>query len=69
MDSMTLIAINDPTGNIAVADYGNNRVQLFGSEGKYLKAISAKELIEPSSVAFTRSSDLIVIASYKIFLF
>ena len=63
------IVINDSTGNIAVADYGNNRVQLFRSEGKYLKTISAKELIEPSSVAFTRSSDLIVIASYKIFCF
>jgi len=63
------IAINDTTGNIAVADSGNNRVQLFSSEGEYLKAISTKELIEPTSVAFTRSSDLIVIASNKIFCF
>ena len=63
------IAINDTTGNIAVADSGNNRVQLFNSEGEYVKAISAKELIAPTSVAFTRSSDLIVIAFHKIFCF
>ena len=63
------IAINDTTGNIAVADYGNNRVQLFSSKGKYLKTVSAKELNETTSVAFTRSSDLIVIASCKIFCF
>ena len=63
------IAINDTTGNIAVADRGNNRVQLFSSAGGYLKAISTKELTEPTSVAFTRSSDLIVIASRKIFCF
>ena len=63
------IAINDTTGNIAVADSGNNRVQLFNSEGKYVRAISTKELIKPSSVAFTRSRDLIVIASHKIFCF
>ena len=63
------IAINDTTGNIAVADRLNNRVQLFSSEGEYIKAISAKELIGPNSVAFTRSSDLIVIAPDMIFFF
>ena len=63
------IAINDTTGNIAVADYDYNRVQLFSSEGNYVKAISTKELIRPISVAFTRSSNLIVIASCKIFCF
>ena len=63
------IAINNTTGNIAVADFNNNRVQLFGLEGEYIKAISAKELIRPISVAFTRSGDLIVIASCKIFCF
>jgi len=63
------IAIDNTTGDIAVADIDNNRVQLFSSEGKYFETISAKELIEPTSVAFTRSSDLIVIASCKIFRF
>ena len=63
------IAINENTGNIAVADFDNNTVQLFSSEGKHLNTISGKEIIKPSSVAFTRSSNLIVIASYQIFCF
>ena len=63
------IAIDENTGNIAVADSNNNRVQLFNSEGKYLNTVSHKEIINPTSVAFTRSSNLIVIASRKIFRF
>ena len=63
------IAINDTTRNFEVADFDNNRVQLFSSEGNYVKEISTKELIKPTSVAFTRSSDLIAIASDKIFCF
>jgi len=63
------IAINDTTGNIAVADFSNNRVQLFSSQGEYLKAITTKELTGPTIVAFTRSSDLIVVASRRIFCF
>ena len=63
------IAIDDRLGNIAVADYNNNTVQLFSSEGKHLNTVSGKEIIQPSSVAFTRSGDLIVIASNKIFCF
>ena len=63
------IAINDKTGNVAVADKYNNRVQLFSSEGKNLKTISDKKLIKPSSVAFTRSGELIVIASGKMLCF
>ena len=63
------IATNDKTGNIAVADSGNNRVQIFSSEGKHLKTLSAKKLIYPTSVAFTSSTDVIVIAVDKIFCF
>ena len=63
------IAIDEYTGNIAVADRYSNRVQLFNSEGKYLNTICHKEIIRPTSVAFTRSSNLIVIASRKIFRF
>ena len=63
------IAIDENTGNIAVADLLNNRVQLFSSEGKPLNTINGKEIINPSSVAFTRSSNLTVIASGKIFRF
>ena len=54
------IAIDDRTGNIAVADYNNNTVQLFSSEGKHLNTVSGKVIIQPSSVAFTGSGDLIV---------
>ena len=63
------IAIDENTGNIAVADALNNRVQLFSAEGKHLYTISGKEIINPTSVAFTRSSNLIVISSRKIFCF
>ena len=63
------IEMNDTTGNIAVADFDNNRVKVFSLEGEYIKGVSAKELIQPTSVAFTRSTDLIVISSCKIFCF
>ena len=63
------IAIDENTGNIAVADFSNNRVQLFNSEGQYLNTVSDEEIIRPTSVTFTRSSNLIVIASRKIFRF
>ena len=63
------IAINDKTMNIAVADLSNNRVQLFYPDGSYLKDIGAGKLTRPTSVAFTRSSEVIVVASAKIFCF
>ena len=63
------IAINNNTGNVAVADKSNNRVQLFSSKGNDLNTISDKELIKPTSVAFTRSGELIVIASGKMLCF
>ena len=63
------VTLDENTGNIAVADCNNNRVQLFSSEGKHLNTMSGKEIIKPTSVAFTRSSNLIVIASDKIFCF
>ena len=62
-------AIDENTGYIAVADGINNTVQLFSSEGKHLYTVSAKEITNPTSLAFTRSSDLIVIASDMIFCF
>ena len=63
------IAIDEDTGNIAVADYSNDRVQLFNSGGKHFSSVRHKEIIKPTSVAFTRSSNLIAIASTKIFRF
>ena len=58
------IAVSEKTGNIAVAECGNNRVQLFDSELKYLTTIGdqgPKRINNPYSVAFTASDDVIVI--------
>ena len=60
------IAVSETTGNIAVADYDNKRVQLFDSELKYLTTIGdkgpgAERIKNPYSVAFTASDDVIVI--------
>ena len=64
-DSPTGIAVNS-TGDIAVADYDNGRVQLFTSEGKYLGSFGsgffsgAGKLCHPMSLAYTRNDDIIV---------
>ena len=68
------IAINAKTGNIAVADFDNKRVQLFSSDGIYLreygqKGLDAKTLICTLSVAFNRSGDVTVCDSCEIFWF
>ena len=73
------IAVSEKTGNIAVADYDNKRVQLFDSELKYLttigdKGLGAKRIKNPESVAFTASGDVIIIhgerfGPYEMFLF
>lgn len=67
------ISINDNTGNIAIADYGNNRIQLFSPDGSFLRAIGqgsgAERLFEPISVAFNRSNEVIIIGSRKMISF
>lgn len=68
------IAINEQTGDIAVADAKNNRVQLFSSNGHFTKEISksgcgGKELNSPTSVGFTNSGDIVIIASGDIYFF
>ncbi|KAL9984414.1 hypothetical protein ACROYT_G006702 [Oculina patagonica] len=78
-DSPCSIAVGERTGNIAVADEDNKRVQLFDSEFKYLRTIgdkwaSAKRISKPLSVAFTASGDVIVIhgertQTYKMSIF
>ena len=60
------IAVSETTGNIAVADYDNKRVQLSDSDLKYLTTIGdkgpgAERIKQPYSVAFTASGDVIVI--------
>ena len=62
------VALNKKTGNIAVADQKNKRVQLFDSQLNYLtefgqKGPAAKKLSNPTSVAFTNTGNLIIIAS------
>ena len=64
------IAKNEKTGNIAVVDYDNKRVQVFDENLKYLRTIrggpgsqtgSAVEIAYPTLVAFLRNGDMIVI--------
>ena len=59
------ITVSEKTGNIAVADANNKRIQIFSSEGKFItefgqKGPGAERLGEPYSVAFSRSGDVIV---------
>jgi len=68
------IAINAKTGNIAVADLNNKRVQLFNPDGIYLreygqKRLDAKTLNYPFSVAFTKSGDVTICDFQDIFCF
>ena len=58
------IAIDEKSGKVAVAD--KRSVQLFSLEGQFLTDIGT-ELTKPASVAFTRSSELVVVASKTIF--
>ena len=58
----TGIAVNETTGNVYVVDKGNNRVQEFGPEGKYISQFNgsgtpAKSFSEPSSIAIDNSTD------------
>ncbi len=61
------IAVSERTGNIAVADYSNKRVQMFDCDWKYLttlttigKGWTSKKIGKPSSVAFSASDDVII---------
>ena len=61
------ITKNERTGNIAVADYFNRRIQLFDERWNYLRTIGdvkgsqigAMKLGHPVSVAFSRNGDII----------
>ena len=62
------VALNEETGNFAVAYQKNQRVQLFDSCLDYLTEIGqkcpvAQKLSNPTSVAFTNTGNLIIIAS------
>ena len=55
------IAVSDKTGTIAVADSWNERIQLFSSEGKFLRIIGLNG--KPIAVAFTDCGDLLTLVS------
>jgi len=53
------IAVSEKTGTIAVADFENKRIQLFSSDGNYLREIKLKN--NCVTVAFTKSGDIIAV--------
>ena len=63
------IAVNDKRTTLAVADSNNERVQMFGFEGNFLREIPLKG--RPNSLAFTELGDLLVriLFDSRIFLF
>ncbi|XP_078352471.1 B-box type zinc finger protein ncl-1-like [Oculina patagonica] len=65
-DKPRSIAVSEKSGNIAIADCKNKRVQLFDPEWKYIRTIGdkgtgAERIGKPMSVAFTPSDDVIVL--------
>ena len=52
------IAVSEKPGTIAVADYENKRIQMFSSDGNFLREIKLNN--EPASLVFTESGDVIV---------
>ena len=68
------IVVNKKTKNIAMADQKNKRVQLFDSQlNQFMefgqKGPAAKKLSNPTSVAFTNTGNLIIIASGAMYCF
>ena len=59
------IAVSEETGNIAVADNNNKRIEIFSLKGKYISEFGqqgpgVERVGAPWSVAFSRSGDVIV---------
>ena len=64
------IAVDKETGTVAVSDYENKRIQLFASNGRYLREIGLRAYC--SSLDFTESGDIIAVTPadvHKISLF
>ena len=66
LNSPHSIATDGNSGSIAVT-YDENKVKLFRLEDRYIAQIGKKKISKPTSVAFTKSGDLLVVASGKIF--
>ncbi|XP_068726648.1 E3 ubiquitin-protein ligase TRIM71-like [Montipora capricornis] len=58
-DGIHDIDVSNKTGTLAVADSGNNRIQLLSSEGNFQREIKIDGI--PWSVAFTDSGDLLTL--------
>ncbi|XP_068725851.1 E3 ubiquitin-protein ligase TRIM71-like [Montipora capricornis] len=58
-DGINDIDVSDKRGTIAVADCGNNRIQLLSSEGNFRREIKLDG--EPYSVAFADSGELLTL--------
>jgi tripartite motif-containing protein 71 len=68
-NSPTSVAVNPSSGNVYVADYGNNRIQEFTSSGIFLKWWGFEGQLDgyftaPSSVAVNPSSGNVYVADY-----
>ena len=69
------IAFSEVSDTIAVADSNNCRVQLFNSNGRFIKEFAFDRGVfdqhenRPTSVAFTRSGNIIVVHGSRISLF
>ena len=64
------IAVDKKTGTVAVSDHGNKRIQLFDSDGRYLREIGLRASC--SSLDFTKSGHIIAVTPgdvHKISLF
>ena len=64
------IAVDKKTGTVAVSDHENKRIQLFDSDGRYLREIGLRAYC--SSLDFTESGDIIAVTPgdvHKISLF
>ena len=58
-DWISDIAVSDKTGTIAVSDYGNRRIQLFTSGGKFQRELGLDGT--PFSVVFADCGDLLTL--------
>ena len=57
------IAVDKKTGTIAVSDHENKRIQLFDSDGRYLREIGLRASC--SSLDFTKSGHIIAVTVWE----
>ena len=57
------IAVNKKKGTVAISDYRNERIQLFDSDGRYLREIGLRASC--SSLDFTKSGHIIAVTVWE----